>query len=230
MKNYLIIGGSSGIGLQLTHTLAKKNHTVYATYYQKETHSDTDNIHYHPLNVLNETDFSYLPDKLHGLIYCVGNIYLKQFSQLKIEEFQRDYDLQVIGAIKCIQACLPRLKACKHSSIVLFSTISVQMGFDFHSLVSSSKGAIEGLCRALAAEFAPDIRVNCIAPSLTDTPMADRLLRTDKQKETQAQSNPLKRIGHVQDSANMANFLLSEKSDWITGQIIHVDGGMSALR
>jgi NAD(P)-dependent dehydrogenase (short-subunit alcohol dehydrogenase family) len=106
----------------------------------------------------------------------------------------------------------------------------MQMGFNFHSLVASSKGAVEGLTKALAAEFAPKIRVNCIAPSITDTPLAGSLLNTDEKKEANAQRHPLKKIGKPEDLANLAAFLLSEKSSWITGPVIHVDGGMSSLK
>ena len=136
----------------------------------------------------------------------------------------------MVGAVKVIQACLPKLKNASNSSIVLFSTIAVQMGFNFHSLVASSKGAVEGITKALAAEFAPKIRVNCIAPSITDTPLAASLLNTEEKKEANAQRHPLKKIGKAEDLANLAEFLLSEKSSWITGQILHADGGMSSLK
>ena len=125
---------------------------------------------------------------------------------------------------------LPRLKKSENASIVLFSTVAVQTGLPFHTQVSASKGAIEGLARSLAAEYAPAIRVNCIAPSLTDTPLAASLLNTDQKKEVNALRHPLKRIGTTADIANMAAFLLSEKAGWITGQILHVDGGMSSLK
>ena len=129
-----------------------------------------------------------------------------------------------------IQAALPKLKDSDNASIVLFSTVAVQSGLNFHSLVASSKGAIEGLTRALSAELAPKIRVNCIAPSLTDTPLAASLLNTDQKKEANALRHPLKRIGTATDIANMAEFLLSDKSSWITGQILHVDGGMGSIK
>ena len=138
--------------------------------------------------------------------------------------------MQTIGAIKTIQAVLPKLKDLGNASIVLFSTLAVQTGLNFHSMVASSKGAIEGLCRALAAEFAPSIRVNCIAPSLTDTPLAASLLNTEEKKLANAQRHPLKRVGSAEDISNLACFLLSEKSSWMTGQILHLDGGMSALK
>ena len=134
------------------------------------------------------------------------------------------------GAIRIIQALLPKLKMAEQASIVLFSTIAVQTGFPFHTLVASSKGAIEGLTKALAAELAPKIRVNCIAPSITDTPLAAALLNTEEKKLANAQRHPLKQVGEANDIASMAEFLLTEKSKWITGQIFHIDGGMSTLK
>jgi NAD(P)-dependent dehydrogenase (short-subunit alcohol dehydrogenase family) len=138
--------------------------------------------------------------------------------------------LQVGGAIKVIQAVLPALKNSGNASIILFSTVAVQLGLNFHTQVSVSKGAIEGLTKALSAELAPSIRVNCIAPSLTDTPLAASLLNTEQKVEANALRHPLKRIGKVNDISEMACFLLSNKSSWITGQVMHVDGGMSAIK
>jgi len=125
---------------------------------------------------------------------------------------------------------LPRLKKSENASIVLFSTVAVQTGFNFHSQVAVSKGAIEGLSRSLAAEFAPKIRVNAIAPSLTDTGLASKLLSSEEKKQANAERHPLKKIGTPKDIAEMAVFLLSEKANWITGQILHVDGGMSSIK
>jgi NAD(P)-dependent dehydrogenase (short-subunit alcohol dehydrogenase family) len=141
-----------------------------------------------------------------------------------------DYKLQVLGAIKSIQAVFPRLKKSTSASIVLFSTVAVQSGFHYHSLVSTSKGAIEGLTRTLAAELAPSIRVNCIAPSLTDTPLSGNLLNLPEKREAHALRHPLKRTGTAEDIANLAEFLLTATSSWITGQILHVDEGISSLK
>lgn len=138
--------------------------------------------------------------------------------------------MQVIGAIKVIQSVIPNLKAVDQASIVLFSTVAVQQGYNFHSQVATSKGALEGLTRALAAEFAPQIRVNAIAPSLTNTPLAGKLLSTDDKVKANDDRHPLKRIGQPLDIAQMAAFLLSEKASWISGQILKVDGGMSSLK
>jgi NAD(P)-dependent dehydrogenase (short-subunit alcohol dehydrogenase family) len=229
MSNFLIIGGSTGIGAALAKELSTQ-HKVYATYNAHEV-SNTQNITYTKYDVLNdEFAIADLPEELHGVAYCPGAINLKPFARIKPEDFMNDYQLQVIGAVKVIQAILPNLKKSGGASIVLFSTVAVQTGFNFHTVVSSSKGAIEGLTRALAAEFAPTIRVNAIAPSITNTPLASALLNTEDKIQANAQRHPLKAIGAAEDIASLAAHLLSDKAKWITGQIFTIDGGMSALR
>ncbi len=231
MAKYLVVGASSGIGHALAMQLSANGHTVYATYFKNETAATSANLSFHSLNVLDENiSLDFLPETINGIVYCPGSINLKPFARIKPEDFVSDYQLQVVGAVKVIQAALPKLKDADNASIVLFSTVAVQSGLNFHSLVASSKGAIEGLTRALSAEFAPKIRVNCIAPSLTDTPLAASLLNTDQKKEANALRHPLKRIGTATDIANMAEFLLSDKSGWITGQVLHVDGGMGSIK
>jgi NAD(P)-dependent dehydrogenase (short-subunit alcohol dehydrogenase family) len=228
--NILIIGASSGIGSSLAKQLIADGHQVYGTFNKTKTSADGF-VKLQSVNVLDENpDFSFLPDTLDGLVYCPGAVNLKPFARVKPEDFVIDFQLQLVGAVKTIQASLPKLKNSNNPSIVLFSTVAMQMGFNFHSLVASSKGAVEGLTRALAAEFAPKIRVNCIAPSITDTPLAGTLLNTDEKKEANAQRHPLKKIGKPEDLANLAAFLLSEKANWITGQVIHADGGMSSVK
>ena len=230
MANYLIIGASSGIGKKLSEQLSESGHQIYGTYFKNEIQSDNDRIQLHPLNVLDETiSLDFIPESLTGVIYCPGSINLRPFERIKPADFINDYNLQVVGAIKTIQAVASKLKTSENAAIILFSTVAVQKGLPFHSQVSASKGAIEGLTKALAAEYAPIIRVNCIAPSLTDTPLATSLLNSDQKREANAERHPLKRIGIPEDIANMVEFLLSSKASWITGQIIHVDGGFSTL-
>ena len=231
IKNILIIGGSTGIGNSLAHKEAINNR-VYATYNKNVPQpNENDRLSYHFCNVIGEeTDFSYLPEKLHGLVYCPGTINLKPFARIQSEDFINDYRLNVTGAIKIIQKLLPNLKASGNGAIILFSTVAVQQGFNFHSMVAASKGAIEGLTKALAAELAPSIRVNCIAPSITDTPLSTSLLNTEAKKDANASRHPLKRIGNSLDIANMASFLLSDEASWVTGQIMAVDGGMSSVK
>ena len=226
MKNYLIIGASSGIGKALAKTLVEEGHQVIGTY--NNTTPDNEQVQFHHYDVNDDIDF--IPERLDGLVYCPGSINLLPFRRIKPEAFIEDFKLQVVGAIKVIQEAIPALKKADQASIVLFSTVAVQSGFNFHTQVAVSKGAIEGLCKSLAAELSPSIRVNVVAPSLTDTPLASKILQTPEKKEAKGQRHPLKRVGEAEDIANTAAFLLSDKAAWITGQIIHVDGGMSTLK
>lgn len=179
-------------------------------------------------DVLNDALPS-IDDPLAGFVYCPGSINLKPFSGLKCEQFRSDLELNLIGAVRCLRHYQSNLQASDSASVVLFSSVAVQTGLAFHSMVSASKGAVEGLTRALAAEWAPQIRVNCIAPSITDTDLAQRLLWDNKKRDAATTRHALKRIGEPEDIAQMAVFLLSGKASWITGQIIHVDGGMSTI-
>ena len=229
MKNYLIIGGSSGIGKAIREKLSSAGNNVYATYFQNDTFASEKN--YFPLDVRSEhPDLSFLPDVLDGFVYCPGAIDLKPFNRIKEASIIEDLNLQVMGAVRILQLILPKLKASGQGSVVLFSTVAVQTGFPFHAQVAISKGAIEGLTRSLAAEFAPTIRFNAIAPSLTNTPLAEKLLSSPEKIEANGQRHPLKRIGEAEDIAEAACFLLTDKSSWMTGQILHVDGGMSSLK
>lgn len=230
MKNYVIIGGSSGIGQALCALLAHEGHQVFASYHSHPI-SAQPGIEVFKFNSQTDSfDAAQLPDTIHGLAYCPGAIALKPFERIREEDFLADYQLQVLGAIKVLQKLMPNLKKAQEASVVLFSTVAVATGLPFHSLVSSSKGAIEGLTKALAAEYAPVVRFNAIAPSLTDTPLAAGLLNTDQKREANAARHPMKRIGTAEDIAQLAAFLLSDKSSWITGQIHHIDGGISTIK
>ena len=231
MKNILIIGASSGIGAQLSKNLAAAGHNVTGTYNENTDYDVIPGVSMHQLNVMeDELNMDFIPETIDGLVYCVGSINLKPFKRIKPENFLEDFSLHVVGAIKVLQRITPHFKNSEAPSVVFFSTVAVQNGFNFHSQVSTSKGAIEGLTRALAAELAPAIRVNCIAPSLTQTPLASKLLSSEEKIEANDKRHPLGRIGQPEDLAQMAQFLLSSKSGWITGQVFGVDGGMSVVK
>jgi len=231
MKNYFIIGGSSGIGKSLVDKLSLQDVNIFATYNQTKVTSEVKNVKYYHLDVTKDVvELSFLPDQIDGFVYCPGSINLKPFHRIEPGKFLEDYQLQVVGAINILQQILPKLKKSASSSILFFSTVAVQTGFNFHSQVAASKGAIEGLIRSLAAEWAPKIRVNAIAPSITNTPLASKLLSSDDKIAANANRHPLKKIGSPEDIANAAYFLLSEESSWITGQILRVDGGISSIK
>lgn len=228
MKNILIIGGSYGIGLAIAKELQSEN-KVFIASRTNENLSEL-NVTYIPFDATTDSlDISKLPEVIDGLVYCPGSINLRPFRGLKIETFESDLQINFISLVKVIQSVLPNLTASPQSSIVLFSSVAATMGMPFHTSVAAAKGAVEGFAKALAAEYAPKIRVNVIAPSLTDTPLADKFLNNDVKREKSAERHPLKRFGTSEDMAQIAGFLLSEKSSWISGQIVHVDGGMSTL-
>ena len=225
-KNILLIGGSSGIGLA-TAKLLTQNHEVYIASRSSDSLTGLD-IHHLPFDVITD-DLSTLdlPAELSGLVYCPGSINLRPFKGLKPEAFEGDFQINVMGLVKSLQAVLPKLTT--NSSVVLYSTVAVKVGMPFHASVAASKGALEGLGKSLAAELAPKTRVNVIAPSITNTPLADRFLNNEAKMEKSAQRHPLKRVGEADDIAAMTRFLLSDDSSWMTGQILGLDGGMSTL-
>ena len=228
MKNILLIGGSYGIGLSLAKELEYSNHIFIAS---RTSEGLTElNVTHIPFDASTDAlDTSKLPAIIDGLVYCPGSINLRPFKGLKIETFESDLKINFIDMVKIVQTILPQLTASNQSSIVLFSTVAASMGMPFHTSVAAAKAAVEGFAKALAAEYAPKIRVNVIAPSLTNTPLADKFLNNETKQEKSAERHPLKRFGQPEDLAQMASFLLSDQSSWMTGQILHVDGGMSTL-
>lgn len=226
-KKYLIVGASSGVGAALYSLLKKDQHQVITASRREVPGAST---HITMDITKDEFNLSQLPDALDGLVYCPGSIHLKPFHRITDGEFVEAFNLNVTGAIKVVRTVLPLLKNSQQSSIVFFSTIAVQQGMPFHTSIATAKGALEGLTRSLAAEYAPKIRVNCIAPSLTNTPLASRLLSSEEKKKASDERHPLKRIGEPDDLAMLASFLLSPQSSWITGQVIHADGGLSSIR
>ena len=222
------IGGSYGIGLPLVKILNKEFNVHVACRTNDQLQSE--NVNFIKFDALNdEFDNSLIPDEIHGFVYLPGSINLRPFKGLSVEAFKQDLEINLISLIKVLKTVMPKLVAADNSSIVLMSTVAVQRGMPFHSSVSASKGAIEGLTKSLAAEYAPKIRVNAVAPSIVDTPLANRFLNNDLKIEKSAQKHPMKRDGNSADIAETINFLLSEKSSWMTGQIIGVDGGTSTL-
>jgi 3-oxoacyl-[acyl-carrier protein] reductase len=228
MKNILLIGGSYGIGLAIAKELENNNRIFVAS---RTSEGLTGlNVTHIPFDASTDTlDASKLPAIIDGLVYCPGSINLRPFKGIKIETFESDLKINFIDMVKVVQTLLPQLTASNQSSIVLFSTIAASMGMPFHTSVAAAKAAVEGFAKALAAEYAPKIRVNVIAPSLTNTPLADKFLNNETKQEKSAERHPLKRFGQPEDLAQMASYLLSDKSSWMTGQILHVDGGMSTL-
>ncbi|MEZ6097159.1 MAG: SDR family oxidoreductase [Pirellulaceae bacterium] len=233
-RNFVIAGGTKGIGLELVRMLEPDadNICVYSRSQDKLTTSEKVS-HYICDFTSDEVYVEGLPDAIHGVAYCPGSINLRSFRSLKPDDFRRDLEVNLIGAVRFLQACLSGLKKGadeQPTSVVLFSTVAVAQGMPMHSSVAAAKGAIEGLTRSLAAEWAPTIRVNCLAPALTETELAARFFEKPEARETMAARYPLRRTGLPKDLAAMAGFLLLPDSGWITGQVIGVDGGMSKLR
>lgn len=230
MGTYLIIGASSGIGASTLQKLKAGGHNVVASYRNNVIEKETGVEPFRFEVGTSDNSLIPLPDVLDGFIYLPGSINLKPFHKITAAEFVDDYKLQVAGAIDVLQHILPSLKASDSSSIVLMSTVAVRHGFPYHSQVSSSKGAIEGLIQALSAELAPKIRVNGIAPSITKTQLSDRFLNTSDKIESNAQRHPLKMVGEPDIIAEAAYYLLTERSKWTTGQILTIDGGISQIK
>lgn len=222
--NIVLVGGNSGIGKALATQLQESGATLFM--YSKSGEGTT------AVDLSQEFEsLPDLPEVIDGVVYCPGTINLKPFHRITIEEFKQEMDVNFFGAVRLLQACLKGLKKSANPSVVLYSTVAVQTGMGFHAGIASAKGAIEGLTRSLAAEWAPSkIRVNAIAPSLTETPLAAALLSTPERKEASDKRHPLGRVGTPEDIAEATAFLLSPKSSWMTGQIIHVDGGMAHLK
>lgn len=233
-QNFLIVGGSSGVGLAIAQLLSDQGNQVWIASRSEPDlgPAASDRLHYLKFDATRDSlPSEQLPDTLHGLVYSAGSIRLKPFTRLSDADFAEDFELNVMGAVRVLRELVERLKvAPQGASVLFFSTVAVQTGMPFHASISAAKGALEGLTRALAAEFAPHIRVNAIALSLTDTPLASRLLATVDKRKMAEERHPLKHIGDPQEVARFAGTLLGEGGRWITGQIIHLDGGLSALR
>ena len=229
MGHYLVVGGSRGIGRDLAERMAAAGHELTVLCRQPEDLPPAWSAHR-----WDATDADAAPPAvdgpLDGLAYCPGSITLLPFHRTKDQDFLDDFGVNVLGAARALRAYRDALRASGHASVVLFSTVAVGTGMANHGSIAAAKGAVEGLARSLAAEWAPSVRVNAVAPSLTATPLADRLLRNDKMAAAAAARHPLERIGQPGDAAALAAFLLGPDSGWISGQTLAVDGGMGALR
>jgi len=231
--NIMIAGGSKGIGLELVRLLEPRAERI-DVWSRTAGELPTSGKVRHAVCDFADPNAALpeLPEEIQGAVYCPGTINLRSFRSLQVADFRQDLEVNLIGAIRFLQACQPRLKGRdgEPASVVLFSTVAVGQGMPMHASVAASKGAIEGLMRSLAAEWAPKIRVNAIAPALTDTPLASKLLSTPEKREAMATRYPLKRIGTAEELARAAMFLVSSESNWVTGQVLGVDGGMSTCR
>jgi 3-oxoacyl-[acyl-carrier protein] reductase len=227
-QNILVVGGSTGIGLAAVRELLRQGAHVTVWSRHAGELAGVQGVAHLAVDVLTD-ELPAPPPVLDGLIYCPGSINLKPFKSLKPAQFQADFDLNVLGAVRCLQAVEGALKKSPRPAVVLFSTVAVQRGMAFHASIAAAKGAVEGLTRSLAAEWAPLVRVNAIAPSLTATPLAERLLSSEDKQKAAADRHPLKRYGSAEEIASMAAFLLSPAAAFMTGQVIGMDGGLSAV-
>lgn len=226
MKNIVVIGGSKGIGNAIVKSLVANNRVYNISRTLPEnTHQ---NLTHYTCNVLSDD----LPkiEAIDTLIYCPGSINLKPISRLSLDDFREDFEINVLGAVKSIQQYLPQLKKGNTPSILLFSTVASELGMPYHASVAASKSAVEGLTKSLGAELAPTIRVNAIAPTVTDTTLASKLLRNEKMVENIKERHPLKKFLNPEEVANMAEFLTSKKAASISGQIFKMDCGIVSFK
>jgi len=226
MKKIIIIGGSKGIGKAITENLLSEHQVVNIS----RTSPDFQhaNLSHFTCDVLTDD----LPEieAADGLIYCPGSINLKPFNRLSVNDFKTDFEINVIGAVKCIQAYTKALATSESASIVLFSTVATKLGMPFHASIATAKSAVEGLTKSVAADLAPKIRVNAIAPTITDTELAAKFLRNERMIESTIQRHPLKKYLEPTEVAAMATYLLSDVSKSISGQVFNLDCGIVSLK
>jgi len=226
MKKILVIGGSKGIGQAIIASLVKENSVINLS--RTAPTLNHQNLTHYNCDILTDE----LPqiEELDTLIYCPGSINLKPISRLKLDDFRADFEINVIGAVKAIQHYLPLLKNGNKPSILLFSTVAAKLGMPFHASVAAAKSAVEGLVKSLGAELAPTIRVNGIAPTVTDTELASKLLRNERMVESITDRHPLKKFLNPEEVADMATFLTSDKASSISGQIFQMDCGIVSFK
>ena len=226
MKTIVIIGGSKGIGNAIINTLIENYKVVNISRTAPATSHH--NLTHHSCDILVDE----LPDleSVDGLVYCPGSINLKPVSRLSLDDFRADFEINVLGAVKSIQKYLPQLKKGENPSILLFSTVASKLGMPFHASVATSKSGVEGLVKSLGAELAPTIRVNAIAPTVTNTDLASKLLRNERMIQNITDRHPLKRFLNPEEVAATAEFLMSDKAASFSGQIFEMDCGIVSFK
>jgi NAD(P)-dependent dehydrogenase (short-subunit alcohol dehydrogenase family) len=226
MKKILVIGGSKGIGKAIVASLIEKNKIINLS--RTPPSLAHENLTHYNCDILTDQ----LPqlDAVDALIYCPGSINLKPISRLKLEDFRADFEINVVGAVKAIQHYLPLLKRGTTPSILLFSTVASKLGMPFHASVAAAKSGVEGLVKSLGAELAPTIRVNAIAPTVTDTDLASKLLRNERMIDSITERHPLKKFLNPTEVADMAAFLTSDSASSISGQIFQMDCGIVSFK
>ncbi|WP_341216553.1 SDR family oxidoreductase [uncultured Wocania sp.] len=226
MKTIIVVGGSKGIGNAIINKLVNSCKVVNIS--RTAPNLEHVNLNHFSCDVIQEN----LPEieTVDGLIYCPGSINLKPISRLSIDDFKNDFEINVLGAVKVIQKYLPILKTGNKPSILLFSTVAAKLGMPFHASISTSKSGVEGLVKSLGAELAPTIRINAIAPTVTDTQLASKLLRNDKMIENITERHPLKRFLNPEEVADMAVFLISDKAASMSGQVFEMDCGIVTFK
>ncbi|MCB1063221.1 MAG: SDR family oxidoreductase [Verrucomicrobiae bacterium] len=231
-RTILIAGGNSGIGLEIVKRLAAQPDTqVVCALRHPGPLADLANVTTLPFDATDPApDLAGLPETLDGFVYCPGTISLKPFHRLSDEDFLLDLQVNFLGAVRLLRSSLPALKRADSAGILFFSTVAVSTGMPFHTSIAAAKGAVEAFARSLAAELAPKIRVNVIAPSLTQTPLAGNLLNSDEKVEASQKRHPLRQVGDPADFAAAVEFFLSDHAKFMTGQVIPIDGGLSSIR
>lgn len=225
MKTIIVVGGSKGIGAAIINSLKDTHKVINISRTAAISHANVTN---YTVNIL-EDELPEIESTINGLVYCPGSINLKPINRLSLDDFRADFEINVLGAVKVIQKYVNNLKN-NNGSVVLFSTVATKLGMPFHASVAASKSAVEGLTKSLAGEFATKVRFNCIAPTVTETSLADKLLRNDKQKENMENRHPLKTYLQPTDVASLANYLLSDNALAISGQVFPIDAGIVSLK